>query len=294
VFGGPSFGWLGGIINFKDKTGHFDKIIKQLYVRQALAHLVNQPAYIKGIFKNAAAPNYGPVPQVPVNPFTPDNNKSANGPYPYSPSQAVSLLKAHGWKVVPNGQTVCQKAGSGSGECGAGIPAGTPLKFNFVDVPQSQVPSSALEGQAFASEAKTSAGINVELESKTFNYQIANYDDADPSDVKNENSWAIANYGGFFYDYYPASSGVFNTGGVFNAGGYEDPQADKLMNESVFGSDPNAVKNEGAYLTTNFPVLFMPQSDYIYAASGKVGGNGDGFGSLTQQSFFPQYWYMTK
>jgi peptide/nickel transport system substrate-binding protein len=294
VFGGPSFGWLGAIINFKDTTGHFDKIIKQLYVRQALAHLVNQPAYIKGIFKNAAAPNYGPVPQVPVNPFTPDNNKSANGPYPYSPSQAVSLLKAHGWKVVPNGQTTCQKAGSGQGECGAGIPAGTPLKFNFVDVPQSQVPSSALEGQAFSSEAKTAAGINVQLESKTFNYQIANYDDADPSDKKNENTWAMANYGGFFYDYYPASEGVFNTGGVFNAGGFEDPQADKLMNESVFSNNPDAVKNEGAYLTTNFPVLFMPQSDYIYASAKKVGGNADGFGSLTQQSFFPQYWYLTK
>ena len=79
VFGGPSFGWQGAVINFKDTTGHFDKIIAQEYVRQAIAHLIDQPAYVKGIFKNAAAPNYGPVPGVPINPFTPDNNKSADG-----------------------------------------------------------------------------------------------------------------------------------------------------------------------------------------------------------------------
>jgi len=295
VFGGPSFGWFGAVINFKDQTGHFAEYIKQLYVRQALAHLVNNPAYVKGIFKGAAVPNYGPVARVPVNPYTPANNKTANGPYPYSPAAAVSLLKAHGWKVVPNGQTVCQKAGSGAGECGAGIPAGTPLKFNWLDLPQSETPSSGLEGQAFASEAKAAAGIDVELETKTFNYQIANYDDADPSDVKNENDWAISNYGGFSYDFYPASEGIFNSSGVYNSGGYSDPQADKLMSDSVYSSNPNAVTNEASYLTEQIPVLFSPQSDYIYAVSKKVGGEAKGFASLTLNNvFFPQFWYVNK
>ncbi len=89
VFGGPSFGWLGGVINFEDTTGHFDKIIKQPYVRQALAHLIDQPAYVKSIFNGAAAVNYGPVPNLPVNPFTPANNTSVNGPYPYDPAAAA-------------------------------------------------------------------------------------------------------------------------------------------------------------------------------------------------------------
>ena len=86
VFGGPSFGWLGGVINFEDTTGHFDKIIGQLYVRQALAHLIDQPAYVKTIFKGAATVNHGPVPKLPVNPYTPANNTSAGGPYPYDPT----------------------------------------------------------------------------------------------------------------------------------------------------------------------------------------------------------------
>ena len=234
------------------------------------------------------------MPNVPVNPYTPANNKTLNGPSPYSPPTAVSLLKAHGWKVVPNGQTTCAKAGSGAGECGAGIPAGTPLKFNWVDLPQTQSPSSGLEGQAFASEAKAAAGIDVELEIKNFNYQIANYDDADPSDVKNENQWAISNYGGFSYDYYPSSQGIFNTGGVYNSGAYSDPQADALMHNSVYGSDPTAVTKEASYMTAHFPVLFMPQTDYIYAVSKKVGGEPNGFASLTLNNFFPQFWHVNK
>jgi hypothetical protein len=66
-----SYGTFGMIINFKDKTGHFNSIISQLYVRQALAHLIDQPAYIKGIFRGAAAPAYGPLPTLPKTPFTP-------------------------------------------------------------------------------------------------------------------------------------------------------------------------------------------------------------------------------
>jgi peptide/nickel transport system substrate-binding protein len=293
VFGGPSFGWLGGVINFRDTTGHFDKIIGQLYVRQALAHLIDQPAYVRTIFKHAAAVNYGPVPRLPANPYTPTNNASVNGPYPYDPAAAVALLKAHGWKVVPAGQTTCQKAGSGAGECGAGIPAGTPLTFNWVDLPRSESPTNALEGQAFASEAKSALGVTVKLETRTFDYQLANFDDADSTAAANHNDWAIANDGGFFYNDYPASDQTFSSGGVFNAAGFSDPRADALMRASVSGPDPNAVTNEAQYLTAQVPVLFEPGAAVVYAVSSKVRGNELGFGALTQQSFLPQYWYLS-
>jgi peptide/nickel transport system substrate-binding protein len=293
VFGGPSFGWLGGVINFEDTTGHFDKIIRQLYVRQALAHLIDQRSDVETMFKSAAAVNYGPVPQLPVNPYTPANNRSVNGPYPYDPSAAAALLTAHGWKVAPGGQTTCQQAGSGAGECGPGIPTGTPLTFNWVDLPRSESPTSALEGQAFASEAKTALGVTVELETRTFEYQLANFDDAGPNASANRNDWAIANDGAFFYNYYPASAQTFSSGGVFNTGGFSDRRADTLMRASVFGPDPNAVTREAQYLTAALPVLFEPGPAVVYAVSSKVGGDPRGFGALTQQSFLPQYWYLS-
>jgi len=50
----------------------------------------------------------------------------------FSVSAAGSLLKSHGWNVVPGGSTTCAKPGTGPGECGAGIPAGTKLTFNVI------------------------------------------------------------------------------------------------------------------------------------------------------------------
>jgi peptide/nickel transport system substrate-binding protein len=292
VFGYPPFGWFGALINFKDKTNHFDKIISQLYVRQALAHLINQPAYVSGIFKNAAVAAYGPVPSVPKTPYTPSNALTA--PYPYSASTAVALLKSHGWKVVPNGQTTCAKPGTASNECGAGIPAGTPFKFTWYYTPASSSPSSGLESEAFASVAKQAAGVSIQLFSKTFNFLISNFNDADPSDAKNENTWGVSNYGGFSYDFFPTSDGIFNTGGVFNGGAYSDPTADKLIKRSVYGSDPNAVTNEAAYLTKDIPIFFMPNSDYVWAVSKKIGGASPSFLALTELIELPQFWYLTK
>jgi peptide/nickel transport system substrate-binding protein len=292
VFGYPPFGWFGAIINFKDKTNHFDRIISQPYIRQALAHLENQPAYLSGIFKNAGVAAYGPVSTLPPSPYTPADATTA--PYPYSPSAAVSLLKSHGWHVVPNGTTTCAKAGAASGECGAGIPAGTPFRFTWFYIPPSTSPSSSLESEAFASEAKQAAGINIELHAKTFNYLIANFNDADPSTAKHTNDWGISNYGGFGYDFYPTSDGVFNTQGTFNAGAYSSPTADALIKSSVHATNPSAVITEASFLTRDIPVLFMPNSDYIWAVSKRVGGSASSFLALTELVQLPQFWYLTK
>ena len=48
IFGGPGWGWFGGIINFKDKANDFNNVIAQLYVRQAIDYLIDQPAIITG------------------------------------------------------------------------------------------------------------------------------------------------------------------------------------------------------------------------------------------------------
>ena len=292
VYGYPELGWFAALYNFHDATGHFNSIISQLYIRQALADLEDQQAYLQGVYKNAGVVAYGPVPSVPPTPFTP--NDAVHTPYPFNAAAAVSLLKSHGWKVVPNGQTTCVKAGSAAGECGAGIPAGTPFKFTWFYVPATQTPSSSLESEAFASEAKQQAGIDIQLESKTFNYLTANYNDADSADAKYDNAWGVVNFGGFSDDYYPTQSTIFDTKGVYNAGGYSIPEANTLINDSVFSSNPNAVKNEASFLTANPPGLFMPNADYIYAVSKKIGGTPASFLALTQQVEFPQYWYLTK
>jgi peptide/nickel transport system substrate-binding protein len=103
VWGAPDFGFSYIGDNFKDKTGDFNNIIAQLYIRQALAHLQNEQAIIqsKGAFDGAAGQAYGPVPALPKSPFAPAN--ALVNPYPYSISSASTLLSSHGWRSSPAG-----------------------------------------------------------------------------------------------------------------------------------------------------------------------------------------------
>jgi peptide/nickel transport system substrate-binding protein len=293
VLGGPGWGWFGGQINFKDTANHFNKVISQLYVREAMMHLINQPAIIKGVYKNAAVAAYGPTPSAPTSPYAPAS--ATTPPYNYDPATAVSLLKSHGWKVVPNGTTTCIKPGSGPTQCGAGIPAGTPIKFVWANQPESVSSTGALESEVIASEVKKAAGIQIQLQTKTFDFLTANYNNANPAAAKYTNDWGVNNYGGLYTDYYPTASGVWNEGAGFNTGSYSNPTANKLINASVHSGNPDAVKTEADFFAKNPPVFFLPDYDYLIAVNTKkVAGPPNGWLSMTQQQWYPQYWYIAK
>jgi peptide/nickel transport system substrate-binding protein len=285
VYGYPSLGFSYVVFNFKDKTNNWDKIIGQLYIRQALAHLSDQAAVIHGAYGDAAAPAYGPVPAVPATNYVPSN--VATNPYPYSISAASQLLSSHGWKVVPNGTTTCQSPGSGPTNCGAGIPAGQNL--NFTDYYTNDPQAAGQETNQLASAAKQ-VGINVNPVSKTFNFIINQYDD--PIAPANNNKWQVENYGGFTEGPYPTTDTIFNTGGTDNEGDYSSATADRLIHNSRYSSNPNAVKSEASFLTKDLPAIFLPNPDLIFAWKG-ISGPPDSFANLTQYSFTPEYWYRT-
>lgn len=291
-FGYSDFGWSYVAYNFKDTTGDFNNIINKLYIRQALAHLENEPGYIKAFFYNAGGQAFGPVPAVPKSPYTPAN--ALTNPYPYSPSTAASILKANGWKVVPNGTDTCAKPGTGAGECGAGIPAGTKLEWNVIYGTNPEIIPEQV--QDWASEAKT-VGITMNLSSSNFNYMITNYND--PSSPKTINKWAMEDFGGFTNSTYPTTFGVFNSSGSSNLGGYADPQADKLITASISSSNPSAVTAEAQYLTTQQPGLFQPNQDDALGTAGivvwknTISGTPQSFEALSQASWNPEYWFLT-
>jgi peptide/nickel transport system substrate-binding protein len=293
AFGYPDFGWLYMDYNFKDTTGDFNHIIAQLYIRQALAHLQDQPGVIKAFFDGAAAPAFGPVPTLPKSPYAPPN--ALVNPYPYSISAATTLLKEHGWNVVPGGTDTCVRPGTAANECGAGIPAGTKLAWNLI---YTTTPANIAEQvTAYASQARQ-AGIQLTLKSSNFNYIIANYDD--PAAPKNDNAWAEEDFGGFTDSTYPTTLGVFNCTGSTNEGGYCDPTADRLIHESVYGSNPDAVKNEAEYLTQQAPALFQPnnssalESGNVLVWKKTLSGNPDAFATITQYYINPELMYFTK
>jgi peptide/nickel transport system substrate-binding protein len=285
-FGIPVFGMTFANYNFKDTTGDFNNIINQLYIRQALAHLVDQQGWITAYMHGAGGAAYGPIPAYPQSPYLPSN--ASTNPYPFDIQTAVNLLKAHGWNVVPNGTDTCQSPGTGANQCGAGIPAGTKLAWNYI-----YSSSPALIGNQatdFVSKAKQ-VGITITLQSSNFNYMISNY--LDPYAPANDNKWAMEDFGGETNSTYPTTFGLFNTGGSNQVGDYSDPTADQLINESITGGDPAAVKNEASYLTTHQPVQFQPNPDYIWAWKNTLSAqNPEAWANLTQYYATPEYWYF--
>jgi peptide/nickel transport system substrate-binding protein len=285
-FGMPDFGMEFLNYNFEDKTGHFNSIVSNLYFRQAMAHLEDQQGWITAFMHGAGAPAYGPIPAYPKSPFLPSN--AATNPYPFSVSSAVSLLKSHGWQVNPGGTSTCQSAGSGASQCGAGIPAGTQLKFNLIY--NSENPRIASEMTDLASKAKQ-AGINITLQSSNFNYMISNY--LDPYAPANVNKWAMEDFGGESNSTYPTTFSLFNTGGSNQVGNYSNPQADQLIQASITSSDPAAVKAEAQFLTTDQPTLFEPNPDYTWAwKTGLSAQTPEAWESLTQYQANPEFWYF--
>jgi peptide/nickel transport system substrate-binding protein len=287
-FGLPVFGLTFAAYNFKDTTGDFNNIIAQLYIRQALAHLVDQQGWITAFMHAAGAPAYGPIPAYPQSPYLPTD--AATNPYPFDISAAVSLLKAHGWTVNPGGTDVCSSAGTGPTNCGAGIPAGTKLAFNYI---YSNSPS-LIGNQAtdFASKARQ-AGIDITLSSSNFNYMIANY--LDPSAPANENKWAMEDFGGETDEPYATTFGLFNTGGPAQVGDYSNPTADSLINASISGGDPAAVRNEASFLTENQPVQFQPNPDVVWAWKNTLSATmPQAWENLTQYYATPEYWYFNQ
>ena len=286
-YGLPDFGDYFVAYNFKDTTGNFNAIASQLYFRQAMQHLEDQAGQIKAYFNGDGDPAYGPIPAYPKSPFLPSN--AATNPYPFSVTDAISLLKANGWTVTPNGTDTCAKPGSGPGQCGAGIPAGTKLAFNLIYNTTPPIPSQV---EDLASDAKA-AGIEIALSGSNFNFMIQNYNDS--ASTANENKWAMEDFGGETNSTYPTQFGFLNTGGSGQIGDYSDPHADALINASVSGTDPAAVTAEASYFTTQVPVLWQPVLDYSWAWKSNISATDPtAFENLTQYDNTPQFWYLTK
>lgn len=286
-YGLPAWGDYFAAYNFKDKTGDFNNIVSQLYFRQAMQHLEDQQGQIKAFLNGDGDPLGGPIGAYPQSPFLPANGKTPL--YPFSISSATNLLKSNGWTVTANGTDTCAKPGTGAGECGAGIPAGTKLAFNLIYNAASPITQ---EVEDLASNAKA-AGINITLSASNFDFMIQNY--IDPASPANVDKWAMEDFGGESFSTYPTSFGLFNTGGSGQIGDFSDPKADSLINASISSPDPAAVMTELSYLDTVLPVLWQPLRDHVYVWKTNISSTTPkAIENLTQYDPTPEFWYTTK
>jgi peptide/nickel transport system substrate-binding protein len=291
LWGYPGFGSQEVIYNFADKTGDFNNIIKQLYIRQALAHLENEQGYVSAYLHGAGTQGYSIVGPYPTSQFTPAN--AYNDPYPYSPTTAAALLKQHGWSVVPDGTDTCTDPGTGPNQCGAGIPAGTPLSWGLTYANNVVIGQEMTEALAATARA---VGIEITLKSDSFNDIVQN--DNDVAVPANDSKWAMSDFGGFTNSSYPTTNGLLNAGGGENMGNYDSATLNNLIDDSITSSDPGAVKNELSYITQQQPFLFQPNPDWdgndagIMAISKAISGNPIDFADYSQYALTPEFWYF--
>ena len=235
--------------NFKSTGdgGEAGKIFSELYFRQAMQRLVDQPLYVRTVAKGYAVPDYGPVPILPPNPYASKLEKS--NPYRYSPAKAVELLRSHGWKVVPGGIDTCVKPGTGSHHCGAGIKKRTKLALDVVYAGGTPELKAVMDAEQ---ASWSTAGIHVSLSSETVDSVLGT---ATP--CPKGCSWEMANWGNGYVDTgYPTEPVLFSSGAFTNFGSYSSPTADRLIRQTQL-SNVKLTTSEN-YLAKQLPVMWQP------------------------------------
>jgi peptide/nickel transport system substrate-binding protein len=273
----PWYEWGLTFIQLNFSNPKYAAIENQLYVRQAMQSLIDQPAYISAILGGYGTPTYGPVPTFPATSFL--SPKAKNNPYPYSPSTAKKLLTSNGWQIPSSGAATCVKPGTGKGECGAGIAKGTALKLPLLY--SSGIPPLDNEVQVMNS-AFGSAGIHLLLSEAPYNTVIADgYACIGETTAKcPASSTALMLLSSPVYTYvpiyYPDGDSLFGCGGATNGGNYCNSQVESLIDGLMTEPNPQSIATFYTYqavVAKQLPVLWFPNAAYqISAISPKLVG----------------------
>jgi peptide/nickel transport system substrate-binding protein len=262
-------------------------LVRQLYIRQAMQYAEDQPGIDKAIWRGYAVPTSGPVPTVPSNQFEPavERENNGQGPYPYNPSKAKSLLTSHGWSEV-GGVMTCQDAS----KCGSGIKQGQQLKLTFVY--STGIAAATATYQAIKSE-EASVGIDVTLVGQSFDTIIGESAPCAPMGPKC--NVQVFSYGGWSFDgpgFEPTGEPLFATGAGSNSGNYSDPTMDKLITETHTNNSMDVFHQYATYGATQLPFMWVPEPNPfgIQAITTKL--KGVTFNPLF--TLVPEYWHFTK
>ncbi len=268
------------VINMQNKT--VGPALRQLYIRQALQHLVDQPGWIKAFMGGVGVHNYGPVPVKPTNKFL--GSHKLKNPYPFSISAASSILKAHGWDVHPGGTTTCATPA----KCGKGIAKGAALKFSLLYT--SGDTAMQEEISSLASNANK-VGISLQLSSGPFSQVTgAVVPICHPGNASTHCAWQMLDWGGWFYNAYPSGEQLFATGANGNYGGWNNKTTNALIHRVEVAPASQSTSALYAYdknIAHNLPgMIFMPfPATRVAAASALRGYTPNSFGLLDPENW---------
>jgi peptide/nickel transport system substrate-binding protein len=265
-------------------------IFKQLYFRQALAYLMDQPADLAGPLKGYGVTQNGPVGSYPATSWlSPQGKKGVT--FPYDPAKAKTLLTSHGWSVAPSGTTTCAKPGTAAGDCGAGITTGSTLSFTFAYATGLSWVQSELE-QLQSSAA--SVGIKLNLKPEPFD-NVVSANAGNCVVAKIPCNWDMADWGlgwSFAPDYYPTGETLFLCGAIANSSGYCNPANDAMIDKTLTNTNLSYMYSWQDYLATQLPVEWQVNAPYLVA---EIANNLKGVTPMsTTLTLNPENWYFVK
>jgi peptide/nickel transport system substrate-binding protein len=256
----PVYPWEIRFFNFNfDSTGDAGAagaIFSQLYVRQAMQLLVDQPALIKTVGNGYGSVSDGPVPLVPRTPFL--SKVEREDPYSYDPHRAVRLLRSHGWSVTPGGTDVCERPGAGAAECGEGVPAGAKLALTITNWLGRF--TSQMHG-LLAAELRSWGSAGIHVTSITVDESLVGPGACNPG-RRTSCKWEITAARTWIYvpDLYPSGEEIFSTTPQNEFGANYGLFVTKRNIEMIKATDTTKVTLHPweNYIATQLPLLFEP------------------------------------
>jgi len=277
------FGIGYAYINFNNPT--YGPAFKQLYFRQALLELDNQPGMDTAVGRGYTYPTSAGVPPEPASQWTTPlmAENGGQGPYPYNPTKAKALLAAHGWKVV-GGVLTCESAGSGPSDCGAGVAKGTQAKFS-IDYTSG---NSVTAGDADVLKSGFAlAGIQLTTTAETFDTLLTDTVPCKPTQASCK--WTFLFLGGWLFNgpgFEPTGEPLYQSGVPNNSGSYSNPEMDRLIQATHTSNSLSTFAAYANYNAEQIPALWTPWNTVTTAVSNDL--HNVTLNPLL--TFFPQYW----
>ncbi|GAA2561216.1 hypothetical protein GCM10010435_36080 [Winogradskya consettensis] len=229
------------------------KIFAQPYFRRALQSCLDQDSAVRDIYHGYAYRQNGPVPMLPVTDLVSPRQREGAWPLPFDPARAKQFLDDNGWdtSVFP---AICVNPGTGPGQAGAGIPAGTPMSvlLRYVE----GRPALTRLMTAFRRDAAL-AGIDVRLEEVYGSVLVAEDAPCEPG-PDSPCLWEMCCWNGGWAYHHPSGEILFGTGAGGNFGHWSDARADELIERTVTSDDLDVLYEYQDYIAEQVPVIFTP------------------------------------
>jgi peptide/nickel transport system substrate-binding protein len=241
-------------------------LVQQLYIRQALQHLMDEPAQVSSFLDHGQAGHAvnGPIPA--GSPYA--SSIQATAPYPFSIGAARSLLQQHGWRIPSSGAASCARPGSANNECGPGIKAGQLLQFNFLyDTGPTFLEQEVANFQSDASQV----GIVLKLSSAPFGTVISDLlvcvgTSSCPASSWQMGTWSTGYSWGFSSAYATGDFIFFNTN-------YSNPAFSKLVAATETSTDTVAAMHAyDNFASLQLPVIYTVTTNFANEVSKNLRG----------------------